>query len=265
MVVSSKSNPAVKRIRGLNRRKTREAEGVFFVEGLRLVGEALATGARIEQVVVAPQVLRSRFGTELVERLCTSGVQLLEVTPDVFASLAGKDHPQGIGAVVHQRWGRLETLEPGPMGWVALHEIQDPGNLGTILRTSDAAGTAGVILLGATTDPYDPTAVRASMGAVFSQAIARTDLATFLAWAQNRQLPVIATSDAALDDYESVNYPLPLLLLMGSEQKGLPPEALAAADLAVRIPMAGRSDSLNLAVATGIVLFRVVSQSRHAR
>jgi len=265
VIISSRSNPTIKRVRGLRRRKEREAEGAFFVEGLRLVGEALDTGAAIDEVIITPRAAAGGYGEELIERVEASGVQAIEVTDDVFESIAGKENPQGIGAVVRQSWTSLRDARTGRLGWIALDAVQDPGNLGTILRTGDAVGADGVILLGTTTDPYDPTAVRASMGAIFNQQLARAEMDEFFAWARESELPIAATSDAADADYESVEYPTPLALLMGSEQKGLAPDVLARADFAVRIPMVGRSDSLNLAVATGIILYRIFSQHRGHR
>ncbi|HEX2979947.1 MAG TPA: RNA methyltransferase [Anaerolineaceae bacterium] len=148
--------------------------------------------------------------------------------------------------------------------WVALDSVADPGNLGTILRTNDAVGGAGVILLDHSTDPYDVTAVRASMGAVFSQRLVRASLSEFAAWKQRHSVAVIGTSDAAKMDYHQTHYPSPMVLLMGSEREGLTPQHIAICDLMVAIPMVGRSDSLNLAVATAVVLYEMFNQGRSA-
>lgn len=284
-MISSLSNPQVKQLRALRQRKERAATGLFFVEGIRLVAEAVQLGAPIEALVVAPELLKSEFGQELVARRRASGLAVLEVTPDVFASLSGKEGPQGLGAVVRQRWERLwdddrEPLRsdvplagggqpsssadrPPPVLWVALDSVADPGNLGTILRTCDAVGATGVILLGEATDPHDPAAVRASMGAIFAQRLVRADAAELGPWAHRRGLRIVGTSDAAATDYQAVDYRVPLALLMGSERQGLSGELLALCDAVVRIPMAGRSDSLNLAVATGVMLYEIFNQRRH--
>jgi len=199
----------------------------------------------------------------LTRRLARAGVPCLAVTGEVFRSISLKEGPQGIGAVVRQRWTPLEAIEPGgELCWVALDAVQDPGNLGTILRTSDAVGGAGVILLGPSTDPYDPAAVRASMGAVFSQRLARADFDGLAGWKRSRGFTVAGTSDAAPIDYHAVRYQSPLVLLMGSERQGLSARQQALCDLVVRIPMVGRGDSLNLAVATGVMLYEIFNQRR---
>lgn len=262
-MITSTGNARVKGIRALRHRKERELTGLFWVEGIRIVSEAASLGAPIVEYVVAPELLRSEHGQEVDQMLHRAGVPRLEVSADVLGSVASKQGPQGIGAVVRQRWYALESvpLEEG-LGWVALDRVQDPGNLGTVLRTSDAVGGAGVMLVGHTTDPYDPTAIRASMGAIFSQRLLRTDLEGLIAWKRTGGYPLIGTSDSAATLYDAVVYPLPAVLFMGSEQHGLPDEAQRACDIMARIPMAGRSDSLNLAVATGVILYELYRQQR---
>jgi TrmH family RNA methyltransferase len=183
----------------------------------------------------------------------------------VFKSISLKDGPQGLAAVVCQRWASLADIRPGrELCWVALNEAQDPGNLGTILRTGDAVGDVGVILLGSTTDPYDPAAVRASMGAIFSQRIVRATFAAFMWWAHEQHCSVVGAAGAASVDYQAHRYAAPFALLMGSEQHGLTAEQQAACDSVVRIPMVGGSDSLNLAVATSVILYEAFNQRRAA-
>jgi TrmH family RNA methyltransferase len=239
---------------------------LFFVEGIRIVAAAAELGADVELCVVAPQLLTSRIGQEVVQTLAGRSVPCLEVTAEVFESISGKEGPQGLGAVVRQRWELLEEVRHGKeLCWVALNAVADPGNLGTILRTSDAVGAAGVILLGPTTDPYDPAALRASMGAVFSQRLVRATFPALVAWKQRIGYTLVGTSHAAATDYTSVSYRAPLVLLMGSEREGLSSEQRAACDLTVRIPMVGRSDSLNLAVATAVVLYEIFNQTVNAQ
>ena len=146
--------------------------------------------------------------------------------------------------------------------WIALDAAQDPGNLGTILRTGDAVGAAGVILLGHAADPYDPAALRASMGAVFSQRLVRANFEDLVRWKERNGAALIGTSDAAPTDYQAVRYPRPAILLMGSEREGLSQEQQAACDHLARIPMVGHSDSLNLAVATAVMLYEIFNQRR---
>jgi RNA methyltransferase, TrmH family len=264
VIISSRNNPAVKEIRALSSRKQRDSTGRFFVDGLHLVAAAAQQQAIIETCVVAPELLTSAFGREIARSLAHSGARMIEVTADVFQSLATKEQAQGIGIVARQQWQDLASVRSAGQFWVALDTVQYPGNLGTILRTCDAVGGAGVILLGNTTDPYDPAAVRASMGAIFSQCLMRASFADFAAWCQRHSVTVVGTSPAAELDYQAIAYQPPLVLLMGSEPRGLSREQQALCDVMVNIPMVGHSDSLNLAVATGIMLYEVFNQQRGA-
>ena len=264
-IISSRHNPRIKAIRALGSRKERERTGLFFVEGVHLVAAAVQLRAGIETLVVAPELLVSRPGRELVRAQQQRGVPCLEVTAEVFQGLAVKEITQGIGAVVRQCWEELARVRPaGEHCWVALDAVQYPGNLGTILRTCDAIGGAGVILLGHTTDPYDPAAVRASLGAIFSQRLVRTSFAEFADWKRQHGCQVVGTSPSASTDYQGIAYRRPLVLLMGSEPRGLSREHQALCDVVVTIPMIGHGDSLNLSVATSIVLYEIFNQQRAA-
>ncbi len=231
------------------------------MEGLRIVAEAMHQGAEIENLIIAPELLVSPFGQQLVQEARRRGFLISEVSASVFKSIALKEGPQGLAAVVRQRWYTLETMRSKDDSlWIALSEVADPGNLGTILRTGDAVGVNGVILLDNTTDPYDPTAIRASMGAVFDQKLIRCSFGEFAAWKANNEFTLVGTSDKADRDYRRVKYPEAMVLLMGSERQGLSEEQWRLCDVVVCIPMVGHSDSLNLAVATGIVLYEIFYQ-----
>ena len=262
-MITSKSNQAIKQYRKLLDRKERQQTGLALVEGVRIVIEAVSQGMDIDCLIVAPDLLTSPAGKEAVFQMEETGVTVIVVSAPVFQTLAQKDGPQGIAAVIRQRWETLDrlTLTPGAL-WVALDSVQDPGNLGTILRTLDAVGGAGVILLDHSTDPYSPTALRASMGAAFSQKLVKTTTSQFVEWKQNRDITVIGTSGDSNRDYHLIEYPDPLVVLMGSERQGLKPEQMEICDSLVRIPMIGQSDSLNLSVATAVVLYEVFNQRR---
>jgi len=263
-MITSPANERIKQIRRLQERKERTESGLFYLEGLRIVGEAVEAGAQLETLVTAPELLRSEFGQKLAAEQARRGVAVLEVSAEVFQRLAQKDGPQGIAAVVRQNWTSLEEIQIRPgQPWVALDSIADPGNLGTILRTNDAAGGEGVILLDQSTDPYDPSAVRASMGALFDQKIVRATFDEFSAWKRRGDWMLVGTSGAAGQDYHACRYPDRLVVLMGSERQGLLPQHLELCDTVVSIPMLGKSDSLNLAVATAVVLYELVNQRRH--
>jgi len=262
--IASRNNPRVKAIRDLRQRKEREHSGRFFVDGIQLVAAAIELGADVETLVVAPDLLTSRFAHTLLREQRERGVDCLELTAEVFESLAAKETAQGIGAVVRQRWQPLARASPAGGCWVALEEVHYPGNLGTILRTCDAVGGAGIILLGHTTDPYGPAAVRASLGAVFAQRLVRASLAEFADWKHQQGCVIVGTSPAATVDYQAVAYQPPLILLMGSEPRGLSPMGLALCDVLVTIPMVGYGDSLNLSVAASVMLYEIFNQRRKA-
>ncbi|MPZ98829.1 MAG: RNA methyltransferase [Dehalococcoidia bacterium] len=258
-VITSAGNARVKAIRALRLRKERVRTSTCYVEGIRPVAEAVQSGAPIQTVVVAPGLLNSDFGLQTVDEARLHGVPLLEVSPAVFRSLSERDGPQGLAAVVEQVWEGLDDARcTSGDTWVALDEMRDPGNLGTVLRTCDAAGACGVILLEDSADPYDPAAVRASMGAVFTQRLVRTSFAPFVDWARHEQARVVGTSARADAGYRDAEYGERTVLLVGSERAGLSDTQRAACDLVVRIPMLGRASSLNAAVATGILLYEVL-------
>lgn len=262
-MITSHSNPAIKTIRSLRDKKARAESGLFLVEGLRIVAEALEKHGRVQTVIYSPELLISDFGRQLVSEHTALGTDLLEVSADVFKSISAKEGPQGLAAVVRQDWTKLASVEPkeGDL-WVALDAVADPGNLGTILRTLDSVGGQGVFLLGHCTDPYDPSAIRASMGAVFNNRFVRAEFADFSTWVVKGGHHVIGTSDKAETDYQAFAYPDPMILLMGSERQGLAQPGMDICEEMIRIPMVGSSDSLNLAVATGVALYEIFNQKR---
>jgi len=209
----------------------------------------------VEVLVVAPDLLGSRTAG-MVAAQEAAGVRVARLTGELFARVSARDGPSGLAAIVRGRIPGLASLPVTPESvFVALHEIGNPGNLGTIIRTADAAGGSGVVLIGAAADPFDPAAVKASMGALFAVPVARAaDPAEFLAWAAG--LTVITTSAKARTSFWEAGYARPLALLLGAEGAGLPDDVLAGGDLQVRIPMTGTAESLNLAVAAGLLLYQ---------
>jgi TrmH family RNA methyltransferase len=266
VTLSSRNNPKIKQIRQLMvHRKEREATGLFVAEGIRHVGEAVQAQAKIEYLCYAPDLLTSDFAHQLVQGQLHSGVQCYAVNGDTFTSLAGKDNPQGVIAVVHQHRVGLDELSPDNFAWgVALVAPQDPGNIGTILRTVDAVGAGGLLLLDDpennqySTDPYHPSSVRASMGSIFWYPLVTATFSVFRQWVQHAGYKVYGTSAHALLGYRQISqYERPLILLMGSEREGLTPAQAAACGVMLKIPMQGRVTSLNLAVATGVMLYSI--------
>ncbi len=262
-VITSTANQAVKRIRALGARKERERAGLTWAEGIRLVLAALDARAEVETLVVAPELLTSETALERVAAAERSGVPVLRVSAGVFQSLSRKDGPQGLGAVLRPRWTQLADMEAGERGrWLALVEPQDPGNVGTILRTAGAAGVDGVNLIGPSADPYDPEALRASTGAAFTVPLSRCSWDDLASWARHTGLPLVGAAGSLGDHYRTVKYPPRLVLVMGSEREGLSAAQREACGLLVSIPMAGNVDSLNLAVATGVLLYEILHQRR---
>ena len=256
-LISSAANPVVKRMRLLSDRKHRRREGAFVVEGIQPVWRAVEAGADVEVLVVAPALVGSR-AAELIVGQEAAGTRVAKVTGELFARLSARDGPSGLAAIVRARVPALASLPvTADAVFVALHEVGNPGNLGTIIRTADAAGAAGVVLVGPAADPFDPAAVKASMGALFAVPVARAaDTAELFAWAAGSGVSVTTTSAKAERSFWEAGYPRPLVLLLGSEGAGLPDDVLAAGDEQVRIPMTGTAESLNLAVAAGLLLYQ---------
>jgi RNA methyltransferase, TrmH family len=198
-VISSAANPLIKRMRALADRKHRRREGAFVVQGVQPVWHAVEAGAEIEALIVAPDLLSRPATVRMVAEQEDRGLRVVRVSSALFGRLADRDGPSGLAAIVRARLAGLDELRvlPGSV-FVGLHEIGNPGNLGTIIRTADAAGAAGVVLIGATTDPFDPAAVKATMGALFSVPVAHAATAEeFFAWAAHGPLLGERASPAA--------------------------------------------------------------------
>lgn len=257
-IIRSRQNPKVKAARALLRAKGRKEQGRFLVEGLAHIGAALESHWPLDLLFWAPERLRSDFGRRMVAQAQKRGVPTWAVAPEVLDSLSPREHSQGIVAVARVRWSPLDALTPKDHPWVvALTEPQDPGNLGTLLRTMEAVGAGPLLLLDGGADPFHPTAVRASMGALFWHPVARARFAAFVTWAQERGYRIYGTSAQGKVDYREVTYQNPLVLLLGNERRGLSPEQQQVCDVLVRLPMQGRVSSLNLAVAAGVMLYAI--------
>lgn len=265
----SRNNAKIKQIQHLlHQRKRRSNAGLYVVEGIHHVGEACAANAGIEYICYAPELLTSDYALKLIHDQSARGIQCLAVDQDTFSNLANKDNPQGILAVVRLPHYQLENISPENFAFgVALVASQDPGNIGSILRTVDAVGASGLLLLDDpannqfSADPYHPHAVRASMGAIFWFPVICTTFTNFVAWERAYGYNIYGTSAHASQDYTSIDrYERPLILLMGSEREGLTPSQAAVCDQMVCIPMHGRVTSLNLAIATGVMLYSIADK-----
>jgi TrmH family RNA methyltransferase len=257
--ITSLSNPKIKQARTLQKRKGRQKSQLFLVEGIHHLGAAAESGAQIEYVLYAPDHLTSTYANELIASWRAQSVPCYAASLEVLASLTTKEGSQGILAVVRQQLVDLESLTRKNFPWgVALVNPQDPGNVGAILRTINAAGASGLVLLDGGVDVYHPTAVRASMGALFWHPVVTATSDHFLAWAKREGFTLYGSSAHGDMDYRTAHhFAQPAILLLGNERTGLPEEIKARCETTFRLPMAGRVTSLNLAVAAGILLYRM--------
>jgi TrmH family RNA methyltransferase len=257
-VISSAANPLVKRVRALADRKHRRRENAFVVQGIQPVWQAVEAGADIDTLIVAPDLLRHAGAIAMVRTQEVAGVRVARLSGELFGRIADRDGPSGLAAIVRSAPVAIGDLAVrADSVFAALHNAGNPGNVGTVVRTASAVG-AGVILIGPSADPYDPAAVKASMGAIFTVSVAvAASAGEFLEWTGGHGVTVAATSARESVSCWDASYRLPLAVLLGSEGAGLPADLLAAADLRVAIPMTGTAESLNLAVAAGVLLYEV--------
>ena len=256
--ITAFSNPLVRRVRLLREKRHRREERLFIAEGLRILADAEAAG-RIPRYVFRTAAMRDHPLVRRIEPLCeAAGGEAIETNVDILHKLSGKDNPQTVLGVFEEFATDLATIDRDAAGlWIVAQALRDPGNLGTILRTGDAVGAGGLILVDDCADPFSVEAVRASMGALFSQAIARAPWHAFVGWLRGGAGTLVALSLRAELDYREADYPAPVFLLVGNESQGLPETYEAACDLRVTLPMRGRADSLNAAMATAVMAYEV--------
>lgn len=255
------SNPLVKRVRSLREKKFRKAEGLFLAEGLRILTEARDAGVLPEMLFHAGS--DHPLAHDLIAAMEASGGDVIETSPDILSKISGKDNPQSVVGVYRDMLARLDEIDRSKADiWIVAQSLRDPGNLGTILRTGDAVGAGGLILVDDCVDPFSVEAVRASMGALFTQKIVVTRWDEFMTWLRKGPGQLVGTSLNTSKDYQEVAYGQPVFLLVGNEAQGLPEIYEAACDLLVKIPMLGKADSLNVAVATAVMAYEVLNQKR---
>jgi RNA methyltransferase, TrmH family len=262
-LIQRANDPEFLHLRSLQTPQGRSRTGLYLIEGIRHVARAAEEHAAISSLFLSPAFLTNPFGRKLVRRLRQSGVPSAQLTPQLYRDLTLAAEPQGLGAIVRQQWLSISNVRPGPDRlWLAVESIDSPGNLGTIIRTAEATGVAGIIVIGANADPYEPTAIRASMGSLFSQRLVRCSVREFTDWAKAFDVAVVGSSPTGLLDYRAFRCRWPAALLIGSERHGLSEQLASACDFIVRIPMLGRGDSINAAVATGVLLYELFNQRR---
>ncbi|CAA2142140.1 RNA methyltransferase [Hyphomicrobium sp. ghe19] len=257
-IITSLTNDRIKAIRALDMRKVRKETGLFVAEGTSLLVTARDNGFVPETLVYQTGTATSGIARGLVRHALDAGAEVLEVSEAVLGKLASKDNPQTLLGVYRQRFvGPPDPAKLGQETWLALEEVRDPGNLGTIIRTADAVGCSGVILVGTTCDPYATETIRATMGSIFAVPVVKMDQETFVTLARSWPGDVIGTHLDAREDFRKVEYKNPVLVVMGGEGPGLSPGAAASCTNLVKIPMAGDLDSLNLAIATALMLYQI--------
>ncbi len=262
-LVTAFSNSTVKRLRALRDKKARREEGLFLAEGLRILAEARDSGLLPEIVAFSAEGARHKLAAEIIAATEAAGGEALETSADILSKMSGKDNPQLLLGAYRQPGTALEQIDrSGSDLWLVAQALRDPGNIGTILRTGDAVGAGGLILIDDCADPFSVEAVRASMGAVFTQGIAAARWPEFIAWLRAGPGQLVGTSLKATTDYLDADYQAPCFLLIGNEQQGLPADYEAECDLLVKIPMTGRADSLNAAVAAAVMAFQVKASWR---
>lgn len=259
--ITSLTNDRVKAIRALEMRKVRKETGLFVAEGAALLVAARDNGFIPETIVYQAGSVESGIGRGLVTWVLKEGTEVLEVSQAVLAKLSAKDNPQTMLGVFRQRFATAPKPAAVAAGetWLALEEVRDPGNLGTIIRTCDAVGVSGVILAGNCCDPYSLEAIRATMGSIFAMPLVKLERSGLLDMMRAWPGDVVATDLDAREDFRKVDYRGPQLVVMGSEGPGLSPEVSKAATRRVKIPMSGQLDSLNLAIATALTLYQIRS------
>jgi TrmH family RNA methyltransferase len=258
--ISGFSNPTVKYLRSLREKKHRKASGKFLAEGLRLLTDARASGHLPEILVMAQGRDPHPLLAELESAVWAAGGEVIETADDILTKITGKDNPQAVCGVFAEFDTSLTGLDRSASKiWLVAQALRDPGNLGTMLRTGDAVGAGGLILLDDCADPFSAEAVRASMGAVFTQAIGQARWDEFLPWLRGGAGQLVAASLRDAVPYRGAPYAAPCFILVGNESRGLPEEYELACDLRVTMPMRGRADSLNAAVAGAVLAYEVLA------
>ena len=258
--ITSFSNPTIKALRSLRDKKHRQRERRFLAEGLRLLTDARESGRVPEVLVMASKRDRHPLIDALERAVEAAGGDVIETTPDILSKITGKDNPQAVAGAFAEWDTSLGTIEreTAPI-WLVAQALRDPGNLGTMLRTGDAVGAGGLILIDDCADPFGVEAVRASMGAIFTQKLVRARWEDFLPWLRGGSGQLVAASLREAVPYRGAPYASPCFVMVGNESQGLPEAYETACDLRVTMPMRGRADSLNAAVAAAVLAYEVLA------
>lgn len=260
-VITSKQNPHIKTLVGLRERRARDKSGVFLIEGYREVSRALQKNVKIKELYYSPGWFLGENEPALIENAKAAGAKVYEVAKDVYAKASYRDRPDGLLAVAEQWQSKLDDLKLSDKPFLLVVEaIEKPGNLGTILRSADGAGVDAVIVCDAVTDIFNPNVVRSSTGVLFSVPLVVSDSKTVHKWLKDKGVKVVATTPDTDKIYNQVDLTGSIAIAMGSEQYGLTDFWLKQCDIPVRIPMHGQADSLNVAMAAGLMVYEAERQ-----
>jgi RNA methyltransferase, TrmH family len=265
MIISSLQNPRIKQVVALRQRSHRDESGLMLIEGYREIKRAAENGHPLVTLYFCADLFRGGNEQALLDRCREAGAELQACTEPVFRKISYRDRPEGLLATAPPAGRPIESLTVPAAPLLAVAEsIEKPGNLGTILRSSDAAGVHAVFVCDRCTDVNNPNVVRASIGTLFTVPVVEASSAAVIEWLRTRRIQVLAATPHAEVEYSDVDLTKGTAIVVGTEQYGLSPEWIKAADLRVRIPMQGQADSLNVAAATTILLFEAVRQRRAA-
>jgi TrmH family RNA methyltransferase len=239
-------------------RRYRDASGLFYIEGVRNFVKVIDNSFDISTILFSEKLLTAPLARKLVRQARRSGVPSIGVTPEQFRRVSHTERASGIGAIVRQRWHKLHDVSPqAGLCWVALETVRSPGNLGTLIRTSEAVGGSGFIFIGGSADPFDPNVVRASMSSLFNQKFVRTGFSALRHWISRHRCCAVGASPDGVADLHQFSYPSPMILFLGEERQGLTQQQRDLCQDLVRIPMVGEVDSLNIAVAGSLIMYEV--------
>lgn len=259
--ITSTQNPRIKALVKLKKRSERDTQGIFLTEGYRPITRALAAGFRFSELYYCPEWFLGINEQKVLDDAKQAGAQLIQVGKEAFAKVAYRERPEGLLAIGRQWRTGLADLKLSDNPFLIIVEaIEKPGNLGTILRSADATGAEAVVVCDAVTDLFNPNVVRASTGVLFSTPTVITDSKSAIEFLKEKGIKSLAATPAARELYTDIDLTQPVAVVMGSEQFGLTDTWLKAADLPVRLPMAGIADSLNVSAATVAIAYEVVRQ-----
>jgi TrmH family RNA methyltransferase len=260
--ITSSQNPKIKQALKLSERKERNETGLFLIEGYRELLRAAEGQVPTLMLFICPELFLGSNEWTLIDALQGRGTKIYSLPEALFRKLSYRDRPDGLVAVASQMGltlSALKTRSSTPFFLVA-EAIEKPGNLGTLLRSADAAGVDGVIVCDRCTDIYNPNVVRASVGTLFTVPVVEADSKHTLEWLRAQGILIVAATPSAEAEFTAVDLSRPVAIAVGTEQLGLSPFWMEAADIRVRIPMHGVADSLNVATATTLLLYEVVRQ-----